>query len=229
MRIKKSISLISLAAVVLAVSFLYGCGNAKRAEMNESGFTIAEDESAYLLCSPFALKPITVGEVYAAAGDTSFYRIPYQDPSEFLCDKDAASGSSYVYRSKQLPEVTLESFGAVAAWVYIEGIESTMVGQFYADDEFLPEEKRGLNPSQDTSLVRKIASALSSGTAVEVPDSSYTDADTFYIRMLGPNYPGLYYNVCFFADKEGNYYLEDMGTFKIVDCPAEVAIRMVGE
>ena len=220
----------AVAAVLLSLFLLQGCSGAKRAKETNAGFTIPEENEEYVLCSPFALKPVTVGDLYAEAESGKYYQIPYQDPKDFLCDLDEASGVSYVYRNAaSQPEVTLERFDAIAAWVYIEGLESTLIGQFYADDEFLPEEKRGLNPSQDTALVRSVTAALTEGEPVEVPDSSYTDADTFYLRMLGSVYPGLYYNVCFFADTDGNHYLEDMGTRKIVRCPEEVKIRMVGE
>lgn len=215
-----------LAVLVLLLS---GCSTAKRASGTENGLRIEADQKEYVLCSPFALKPISVGDLYAQAENASYYQIPYQDPGEFICDLDEASGSSFVYRSTDVPEVTLKSFDAVSAWIYLDGKEPTLVGQLYADDEFLPEEKRGLNASQDTALVRSITSALTEGTPVTVPDSDYSDADTFYFRMLGPTYPGLYYLVCFFADLEGNYYLEDMGTFTIVSCPSDVRMRMVGE
>lgn len=182
----------------------------------------------YELCSPFAVKPVSLGDAYAKFDNTVFYTIPYQKPDEFLCDYDEASGSSFVYRNAGLPPVTVETFDAIAAWIYLDGPEPAMVGQFYADDRYLPEEKRGLNASQDTELVRSITSALVSGEAVTVPDSEYTDSDTYYFRLLGERYPGLYYLVCFFADTNGRYYLEDMGTMKIVACPEAVRNRMVG-
>ncbi|MBP5231300.1 MAG: hypothetical protein ILO68_06175 [Clostridia bacterium] len=229
MRMKEGIRRAAPAMLLLAVLLLGGCSGARRAVANESGFTIPEENAAYVLCRPLAVKPISVGAAYAEVPDAQFYEIPYQKPEEFLCDLDEASGSSYVYRAASLEEITLERFDAVAAWIYLEGRESAMVGQFYADDEFLPEEKRGLNQSQDTALVRSITEALTNGERTEVPDSLYTDADTYYIRMLGPNYPGLYYNVCFFGDTEGRYYLEDMGTLEIVRCPENVILRMVGE
>lgn len=217
--------LLCLAAVLVLSS---GCSALRKAVGTDSGMRLEAEGTEYVLCNILAVKPIALGEAYAQFEDMTYYTVPYQDPEEFLCDFDTASGSSYVYRNVALPDLTLESFDAIAAWIYLDGVEPTMVGQFYADDRYLPEEKRGLNASQDTELVQTITNALTAGNPVTVPDSEYTDSDTYYFRMLGERYPGLYYLVCFFADVNGNYYLEDMGTFKIVNCPDVIRDRMVG-
>lgn len=224
-RFARPAALLISAAVFLLCS---GCQSLRAANATEKGFVLKAEGIEYELCSPFAVKPIALGDPYAQFEDTTFYSIPYQKSEEFLCDHDEASGSSFVYRNANLPDVTVASFDAIAAWIYLDGKEPTMVGQFYADDRYLPEEKRGLNASQDTELVRSITNALVSGEAVTVPDSEYTDSDTYYFRLLGERYPGLYYLVCFFADINGRYYLEDMGTMKIVNCPDAVRDRMVG-
>lgn len=224
-RTARPVFLLILAAVLLLCA---GCQSLKTANGTEKGFVLKAEGTEYELCSPFAVKPIALGEPYAQFEDTTFYSIPYQKSEEFLCDYDDASGSSFVYRNANLPEVTVGSFDAIAAWIYLDGKEPTMVGQFYADDKYLPEEKRGLNASQDSALVQLMTDALVSGEAVTVPDSEYTDSDTYYFRLLGERYPGLYYLICFFADINGRYYLEDMGTMKIVACPDAIRDRMVG-
>lgn len=222
---KKAVALI---LVFLSVA-LCGCNSLRPVTDTELGFVLDETKTEYILTNPFALKPISLGEAYCKADEMIYYQIDFEDPSDFLSDLDPVSGSSFVFRNQKEPDITVASFDAIAAWIYLEGKSPVMVGQLYPDNEYLPEEKQGLNGTQDTALVRQMVKALTDDEPVTVPDSEYTDADTYYFRLLSQKYPGLYYLVCFFGDTSGNYYLEDMGTFTIVKCPTEIKERMVGE
>ena len=122
----------------------------------EFGFVDEDTDIEYVACSILSVKPVDIGEVYCEAGGVEYYQIPFQEPSGFLCDYDRESGSSYVYRNKAEPDVTVGSFDAVAAWLYADGTAPQRLGQLYADDEYLAEELRGKNPSQDTDKVRMI-------------------------------------------------------------------------
>lgn len=207
---------------------LTGCDSPHRAEHEEWGFVDTKTEIEYVACNPIAVKPIAMGEVYCEADETPYYEINFEEPSRFLCDLDKESGSSIVYRNKELPEITIENFNAIAAFLYIDGVTPVKLAQLYADDEFLPEELRGQNPSQDTDKVKMITDALINGEERMVSDEDYVEDDTYYFRMLSADYPGLYYTVCFFGDQYGRYYVEDMGTFKIVDAPSEIVAWIIG-
>lgn len=219
----KHIFLLLLSCLLL----LNGCNAPHRAEHAEWGFVDTKTEIEYVACNPIAVKPITLGEVYCEADDVQYYQIEFEDPSRFLCDLDSESGSSIVYRNKDLPEITIENFGAIAAFLYIDGVTPLKVAQLYADDEYLPEELRGQNP-QDTDKVQMITDALINGDERTVADSDYIEEDTYYFRLLSADYPGLYYTVCFFGDRYGRYYVEDMATFKIVDAPSEIVAWIIG-
>ena len=145
-----------------------------------------------------------------------------------MCDYDAGSGSSYVYRNKQLPDITVGSFEAVAAWLYADGTSPLRLGQLYADDEYLAEELRGKNPSQDTDKVRMITDALVNGESLAVTLSDESRGDSFEFRLLSVKYPGLYYSVWFFTDAFGKCYLHDYATDKTVEAPSAIAVWVIG-
>ncbi len=218
----------TLCLLLACLLLLAGCDNVHSAEHVELGFIDKKTDIEYTSCNVLAIKPITIEDAYCEADDATYYRIQFEDPADFLCDYDQASGSSIVYRNKNLPDITIENFDAVAAFLYLDGVTPVKVAQLYADDEYLPEELRGQNPSQDTALVRQITDALIGGDERTVSDADYIEDDTYYFRLLSPDYPGLYYSVCFFGDRYGRYYIEDMGTFKIVDAPTEIIAWIIG-
>jgi len=218
----------TLCILLACLLLLAGCNGPHRAEHVEFGFIDKKTNIEYISCNVLAIKPITIGEEYCEADDALYYEIQFEDPTRFLCDFDQPSGSSIVYRNKALPEITIENFGAIAAFLYIDGTTPVRVGQLYADDQYLPEELRGQNPSQDTDKVKQITDALINGEERTVSDADYVEDSTYYFRLLSPDYPGLYYSVCFFGDRYGRYYVEDMGTFKIVDAPAEIIAWIIG-
>lgn len=217
-----------LILLVLAVLQLAACDAADPAVNTEWGFRNEKTGVEYVACNVIAVKPLAIGEVYCRADKVAYYQIDFQDPSEFLCDLDEASGSSFVYRNRNLPDITIETFDAIAAMLYLDGTSPVMVAQLYADDEYLAPELRGQAPSQDTALVRQVTDALLHGEARTVPDSAYAETETYYLRLLSARYPGLYYNVCFFADKMGKYYVEDMATYRIVDAPPSLTAWFLG-
>lgn len=203
--------------------------NAHGGTQTEIGFRDDSTGIEYVNCNVFAVKPLAMGEEpYCEAGGVPYYTVNFEEPSRFLCDYDKESGSSFVYRNRELPDITVENFNAIAAFLYIDGVQPQRVAQLYADDEYLPEELKGLNPSQDTALVRKITDALVNGTERAVLPSEYSDEDLFYFRLLSQDYPGLYYSVCFFGDIYGRYYVQDMATFRIADAPSEITAWIVG-
>ncbi len=219
----------ALPALLLSLSLLLSsCGS--KWEPTEIGFRNGETGVEYVACNVIAVKPIVRVDVepYCEVDGVPYYAIRSEEPERFLCDYDEASQSSIVYRNKELPDVTLENFNAIAAWLFRDGVMPLMIAQLYADDEYLAEELRGKNPSQDTALVRKITDALVNGEARDVPQDTYSDDDLYYFRLLSADYPGLYYSVCFFGDIYGRYYVQDMATFRVADAPSEIVAWIVG-
>ena len=219
----------ALSALLLCFSLLLAsCGN--KWEPTELGFRNETTGIEYIACNVIAVKPIvrSDSEPYCKVDGVPYYAIRDEQPEQFLCDYDEKSQSSIVYRNRELPDVTIENFNAIAAWLFLDGVMPLMVAQLYADDEYLAEELRGQNPSQDTALVRKITDALVNGEARNVPQDTYSDDDLYYFRLLSADYPGLYYSVCFFGDVYGRYYVQDMATFRIADAPPEIVAWIVG-
>lgn len=218
----------TLCLLLACLLLLAGCNSPHSAVHVDLGFIDKKTDIEYVSCNILAVKPITIEDAYCKADDMTYYQIQFEDPAEYLCDYDSASGSSIVYRNKNLPDITIENFNAIAAFLYLDGTTPVKVAQLYADDEYLPEELRGQNPSQDTALVRQITDALINGDERFVSDEDYIEDDTYYFRLLSADYPGLYYSVCFFGDRYGRYYVEDMGTFKIADAPSEIVAWIIG-
>ena len=220
--------LLALLCLTLSIS---ACrrSNAHGGTPTELGFRDDSTGIEYVNCSVVAVKPLAMSdEPYCEAGKIPYYAINFEDPSRFLCDFDQESGSSIVYRNRELPDITVENFNAIAAFLYIDGIRPQRVAQLYADDEYLPDELKGQNPSQDTALVKQITDALVNGTERVVSPEDYSDEDLYYFRLLSQDYPGLYYSVCFFGDIYGRYYVQDMANFRIVNAPAEIVAWIVG-
>lgn len=219
------------ALLLLTAALLFaGCSRPDKGTATQSGFINDNTGIEYLLCNPLAVKPLALDteKAYCVAGDVSYYAINFEEPTSFVADLDAESGSSFVYRSKELPDITVESFHAIAATLYIDGLTPRAVAQLYANDEYLPPELQGQNTSQDTALVMKMTDALVNGAARTVPVSEQDENEVYYFRLLSNLYPGLYYNICFFADIYGKYYLEDLATRKTADAPDELVVWFVG-
>ena len=218
----------TLCLLLACLLMLAGCNGPHHAVNSDLGFVDKKTGVEYVACNVLAVKPIEIGEAYCESDSMTYYEIDFESPERFLCDFDEPSGSSIVYRNASLPDITIGNFNAVAAFLYLDGKTPVRVAQLYADDEYLPDELKGQNPSQDTAKVRQITDALKNGEERTVSDSDYIEDSTYYFRLLSPDYPGLYYTVCFFGDRYGRYYVEDMGTFKIVDAPADIIAWIIG-
>lgn len=225
--IHRSIS--GLLSFLCLVMLLSSCNRPNHGTQTELGFRDDTTGIEYVACSVIAVKPLAMSEdVYCEADGVPYYTVNFEEPSRFLCDLDAASGSSIVYRNRDLPDITIENFNAIAAFLYLDGLTPVLVAQLFADDEYLAEELQGLNPSQDTALVRQITDALVNGTERIVSPDDYSDDNLYYFRLLSADYPGLYYSVCFFGDIYGRYYVQDLATFRVADAPSEITAWIVG-
>ena len=222
-----------LAGVIGAILYAWN-GGTHRVSWEADHFTDKKTGVTYTMCNPLAIKPIAIEKdgnnlkKYASDGKTDFYEIRFQEPTEFLCDFDEATGSSYVYRADGQPELTLKEFDPISGPLYLEGKSPVLVLWLYADDEYLPEEMRGQNPTQDTALVKEMVSALLNREGVEIRQDDIVDSQIYHFRLFSQRFPGLYYDVALFETTDGSHYIEDMATRKKVLCPADVEVLVFG-
>lgn len=220
-----------LGCLVLCLAMLLcGCSKTHTGTSNKSemGFRDNDTGIEYVACNIYAVKPITLGEVYCEVDGLPYYQIQFEEPSNYLCDLDPESGSSYVYRNKKLPDIDAKTFDAIAAWLYIDGETPVRAAMLYADDKYLDESQRGQNDSQDTDKVKMITKAIVEGEHVSVAMSDSDVNDEYEFRLLSNKFPGLYYSVWFFSDAFGKYYLHDYVSGKTVVAPSEISAWVIG-
>lgn len=215
-------TVVFILAVLCAFSL---CACRESADVTEGGFTVASTGNEYVLCRFLSVYAVNAGDPYVKYGSELVYEVQFEDPNEFLCVYD--SMEYLVYRNKSLPELTVDSFAPVAAMIY-DGTNTRWIASFFADDEYLPEDQRGINESQDTYVCRAIAEALTEGENVDVASDNMALSNRYFIRLTSQNYPGLFYTVFFFCDNNGVFYLRDRAINKNVVCPREVLERMIG-
>ena len=203
--------------------FMTACGK-KEGTPTDDGFRDDSTGISYTMCNFLTLSAIEKGEKYLSVNNEDFYEVEYEDPKRFLCTED--EDGLLLYRAEDVKEPDVYSFRPISAAVFVNN--QTFITYFYADDKYLPEDKRGLNPTQDTALCQSMAEALKYSQEMNVPAESIRDEDVYYIRLFSKDYPGLYYLVVFFGDDTGRFYLRDRGMGKTVICPDEVKERMVG-
>lgn len=225
--LKKALCL-ALAAVLAALCCACGDETVK-AERTDEGFKVDSTGIEYIPCGALTLYAVGKGEFYteitAGKAKETVYTVEFEDPKEYLCVED--EGEFLLYRSKELGELDILSFDPIAALIY-NNSNRKWIASFYADDEYLPEDQRGINETQDTAICKAIADAIANGESVRYNESELVDTNNYFIRLTSAKYPGLYYLVAFFPDVNGRFYLRDRGANKTVYCPKEVTARMIG-
>lgn len=212
-------------AFILALTMLFLLGCDRKGEKTDyGGFVDTKTGIEYTFCTPRGLYAVSRGEDFITVGDRVYAEVQFEDTSRFLCLED--SGELLLLRAKDLEEPTLATFNPIAAQIYTDD-NAMMITNFYADDEYLPDDKKGINPTQDSGICRQIAETITNNEAQVLPAEIDRD-EMFYIRLLSQDYPGLYYAVVFYGHN-GRYYLYDRATGKVVFAPRDVIIRMVGE
>ena len=223
----KKFLLIMLSVILLSVS-LAGCGN-RKGEPTPTGFTDPNTGIEYYDVTPKGLFAVSAGEKYITVKngetETDYYEVQFESPEKFLCYED--NGEFLLVRAKDVEEPTLATFNPVAAFIYDDS-NKVFITNFFADNEYLPDELKEHNPTEDTWLCKMIVEYLVNGEEANISDSEVLRDDMFYIRLLSQKYPGLYYNVVFFGTANGRYFLADRATGKIVYAPNDIIVRMVG-
>ena len=230
---KRFIAFLLIISSILTV----GCGS-NIGESTENGFIDPETGIEYLYCTPMKLYPVDPydsedeGEepdVYITVGEgenkEDFYPVWFEDPSRFLCYEE--EGYYFLVHNKDVAEPTVMDFNPIAASIY-NSANTAYLFSFYADNEYLPDEKKEHSSTEDSWLCRLIAEYLTTGENVDVPVTVDTIEDHYYIRLLSQDYPGLYYLVSFFS-YNGRYFLRDSSTNTTVYCPRDVILNIVGE
>ncbi len=194
-------------------------------EATPHGFKNPKTGIEYVQCAPKGLYAVNKGDEYIKVDGETYFTVLHEKPEEFLCIED--SGELLLYRAKDLKEPSVSEFKPIAAQIY-NSTNTVLITYFYADNKYLPDDKKEHNSSEDSALCELIAKQLTEGEAVTVNATYDTISDQYFIRLLSQDYPGLYYLVAFYGF-EGRYYLVDRATNKTVFCPHDIIVRMVGE
>ena len=192
-------------------------------ETAEIAFVDPETGKKFTACST-SLGTLNRTKPYGEFQGRSFYRVGLMDEN-WLAEGEAIDGLIYAAEGQSVPD--LASFNAIAAQIYVDGVDN-WVGKFLPSEVYLEDpESLGDNyvdESHYTNLtVTSLVHGEDVGTVVNV-----NPAYTYYIRLLSADYPWLYYEVSFLRDTNGINYLFDRGTGKTVKCPDELTVRLCG-
>ena len=215
-----------LSALLLAALCLAGmCSCSRRADITADGFIVPATGTEYVLCRMFSVYAVEKGGEYIKYGNEQVYEVEFESAKDFLCVED--SGELLVYRSASSGDISVTDFDPIAARIY-DSSNTRWIASFFADDEYLEEDQRGINETQDSELCRTIARAVDEGEAVDLNYDNMAYTNRYFVRLLSQKYPGLYYVVVFFGDNDGRFYLRDRSINKTVICPRDVLSRMIG-
>lgn len=192
-------------------------------ESVEIAFVDPETGKKFTACST-SLGTLNRTELYGEFEGRRFYRVGLMDEN-WLVEGEELDGLIYVAEGQEVPD--LASFNAIAAQIYVDGVDN-WVGKFLPSEVYLEDSEalgdNYVDESRYTNLtVTSLVHGEDVGMVVNV-DPSYT----YYIRLLSADYPWLYYEVSFLRDTNGINYLFDRGTGKTVKCPDELTVRLCG-
>ncbi|HAN22065.1 MAG: hypothetical protein A2Y15_01445 [Clostridiales bacterium GWF2_36_10] len=215
--------------ILVVVVILGGCNKPQplKVEPTELGFYDKKNDIQYVMCSEKDVRPLEVGEEYATDGKITYYKIPWEKTERFICD--SIEGVSYVYRALTVEDITINNFNPVSAFIYLEGERSLYLDTLYCEQKYLPDDKKDENQRDDSAIVYSIRDALISGERVNVAFEDMLPDDQYFIRLLSPDYPGLYYIVIFFTDINGEAYLRIRGEDITVLAPDIVELKMIDD
>ena len=223
--IKKRLTALFL---LLTLCFLYACEDVVDFSETESGIYDEETGITYVM-SNWAVQPIKLDGVYGKYGNVSLYAIQFEDTANYLADTEMED-IGFVYRNASLPDFTIESFNPVAALIYVPGATSLFIERWNAEKKYLDESYQNIEDLRDDSeYVYAVRDAIINGEETVLPATYDIDHDyDYHIRLLSPDYPGLYYLIAFYPDFNGKTYLYDRGSKKTVLCPQNVLERIFG-
>lgn len=232
-----------LLAVVIGAGLLFGllaltqCERTEPAHggSTESGVTmenglpteVTDEETgiSYLLC------PKGLGPEGGKDGDSpymtcsyqgtelKFYKVPLERTERYL---SLATAKGYrLYRAESVRMPGIDSFGAVAAGIYM-GDYRLKIDSFYYSGAVADES----GAEDGTVYVNMIVDAFAT-SGVESATGDWSD-EGFGIRLYSSDNPGLYYEVDFKIDENGAEYLYDRVTGKLARSPKALTARLMG-
>lgn len=188
------------------------------------GFTDPETGIEYeMFSNPISVYALEKDEPLCNDGDMQYYSVKWEDSTKYLCDKDGV-----VYKAVGIPDLTIDVFDPVAAFVYYG---SAYLTTLYCEEKYRDPEISYPDDTvfqDDSDLVYAIRDAILNEPETELP-LELDDDNTFILRMLSADYPGLYYVVVFTSDAKGNCYLYDRASRKSVYAPEEVVEKFIGD
>ena len=188
------------------------------------GFTDPETGIEYeMFSNPISVYALEKDEPLCNDGDMQYYSVKWEDSTKYLCDKDGV-----VYKAVGIPDLTIDVFDPVAAFVYYG---SAYLTTLYCEEKYRDPEISYPDDTvfqDDSDLVYAIRDAILNEPETQLP-LELDDDNTFILRMLSADYPGLYYVVVFTSDAKGNCYLYDRASRKSVYAPEEVVEKFIGD
>lgn len=215
-----------ISAFILALCMLLLVGCAKKGKLTDEGYLDPRSGIEYVEVTTMGLYPVDPGEEFITITKDKekivFNEVLYEDPSRFLCY--SVEGNYFLVRATTVKEPTLSEFNPIAAAIC--GASNTMpFDHFFADPEYLPEDRRDELTVGETALCKQVADAIENGEAVDA-NAQYEDFGTlYYFHFYSSDYPGLYYIIAFF-EYNGRYFLRDGAIGKTVYCPYDVIVRL---
>lgn len=216
--------------LVILTLFLCACTEGEEplrgyeVSITEFGFTDPETGVEYeMFSNPISVYALERDEPICNDGNVQYYSVKWEDSAKYLCDKDGI-----VYKAVGVPDLTIDIFDPVAAFVYYG---SAYLTTLYCEEKYRDPEISYPDDTEfqdDSDLVYAIRDAILNESETQLP-LELDDDNTFTLRMLSANYPGLYYVVVFTVDTEGNCYLYDRATRKAVYAPQDVIDRFIGD
>ena len=219
----------ALLLIFLFVLSFFSCSDKEplkghTVELTEFGFTDPKTGIEYeTFSNPISVYALEREEAVCNDGKMQYYSIKWEDSNLFLCDKDGIG-----YKAAGTPDLTIDVFDPVASLVYYG---SAYLTTLYCEEKYRDPEVSYPEDTEfqdDSDLVYAIRDAILEEEETFLP-VELDDDNTFILRMLSANYPGLYYVVVFTMDMDGNCYLYDRATRKAVYAPEDVVERFIGD
>ncbi|MBR6593796.1 MAG: hypothetical protein IKK83_01235 [Clostridia bacterium] len=151
--------------------------------------------------------------------ELEFYKVPLEKTERYI---SLATANGYrLYRAESVRLPSIDSFGAVAAGIYM-GDYRLKIDSFYYSDAVADES----GAEDGTVYVNMITDAFST-SGVDKATGDWKD-EGFGIRLYSAHNPGLYYEVDFKIDENGAEYLYDRVTGKLAKSPKALTARLMG-
>ena len=187
--------------------------NMKTVDFSQGENYIIDEDGNKFFALNRSVKAIKPSTFHGEMGMVKYHLIPDgkedTNPPKYIVEvEDGYSGT--VYRSEGEEDITIKDFVPHSADICLP--ESS-----YPHDNFFRDNK------DDNALVKLVYDTLVNGEEETYPLDT---TQLLRINLKSDVFPGLYYSVAYFKDKNGKTYLEDIGGRKAVLCPDELTVRL---